>query len=540
MAPDVADANPGDVRHVPGLGTFISGPSDPEAFAVPEPRVPEGSSAPLQDVVVRANEDAFVASGQPDSNFGTESRLRIGDSAGYGATRSFVYFDLESLDPRFVVTGGTLRLFQRGGSPSGDSRDVPVRRVTGSWNERDVRWNNQPGVDDERLDTNNLGTSSGWREWDVSRAVVRWWDGRWENQGLYLQGYEADGSARDFDSREAGSRPEIELEGALDTVPPVCTMLPLAPYTNVNPFPIAWEGVDPDPASGIAFFVVWARRAGEQWAIVQPQATTTTATFQGNDGFRYEFRVHGVDKAGNQEQPAANAQAFTLLDLSPPTVNMTPLPQWVTGPSVTLQWTGQDLPVGAGLESSGIASYDIQWSINGGVWGNLALGHTATTFTAGPLTNGGNFGFRVRAVDRAQNAGEWSAPTTTTVDASPPRTWFLPTSGVDTPDFPLRWASTDHGGSGTRDYDIQFRVESGPWQDLVTATATTERTFNGEYGVNYAFRSRARDVVGNTGAYPVDPQLYVSVMHSSEFVDRLYVPHVYGSMPPGGSPRGTD
>jgi hypothetical protein len=61
--------------------------------------------------------------------------------------------------------------------------------------------------------------------------------------------------------------------------------------------------------------------------------------------------------------------------------------------------------------------------------------------------------------------------------------------------------------------------------------------FNGEYGVNYAFRARATDVLGNQGAWPGSPQLYVSVIRSAEFVSTLYMPSVNGSTEPGSAPR---
>ena len=71
----------------------------------------------------------------------------------------------------------------------------------------------------------------------------------------------------------------------------------------------------------------------------------------------------------------------------------TPLP-------MTLSWTGSD-------SGSGIASYDVRRSRNGGAWQTIASRTTDTSLQT-TVTPGHSYRFMVRARDRAGNVGSWS------------------------------------------------------------------------------------------------------------------------------------
>jgi hypothetical protein len=109
---------------------------------------------------------------------------------------------------------------------------------------------------------------------------------------------------------------------------------------------------------------------------------------------------------------------------------------------------------------------------------------------------------------------------------------------VDQDTFNVQWTASDQGGSGVRDFDVQYQADGGPWQDWVTDTTTTAREFSGEFGHNYGFRVRSTDNVGNEAPYPAAAQIYVVVIESSQFVSTLYVPRVLGTTDPGTPPRG--
>lgn len=71
---------------------------------------------------------------------------------------------------------------------------------------------------------------------------------------------------------------------------------------------------------------------------------------------------------------------------------------------VRLTWSGTD-------SGSGIASYDVARSADGGAWSTIA-GATTTTSMNVTMTPGHNYRFRVRARDKAGNLGAWVATST--------------------------------------------------------------------------------------------------------------------------------
>ena len=64
--------------------------------------------------------------------------------------------------------------------------------------------------------------------------------------------------------------------------------------------------------------------------------------------------------------------------------------------------------------------------------------------------------------------------------------------------------------SGINLYQLQQQVDGGAWTTIALSTPTTtslERVLAG--GHRYAFRVRARDGIGNLGAYSASPQLRI-------------------------------
>jgi hypothetical protein len=66
-----------------------------------------------------------------------------------------------------------------------------------------------------------------------------------------------------------------------------------------------------------------------------------------------------------------------------------------------LQWSATD------SGGSGVASYELQQSINGGAFTNVALASATTTTITPKLGAGNTYSFRVRATDQAGNVSDW-------------------------------------------------------------------------------------------------------------------------------------
>ena len=67
--------------------------------------------------------------------------------------------------------------------------------------------------------------------------------------------------------------------------------------------------------------------------------------------------------------------------------------------------------------------------------------------------------------------------------------------------FVVTWAAADI--SAIASYDVQVSVDGGAWADWLRATKATSDVWLGRDGTGYAFRVRARDTKGNTGAWNV-------------------------------------
>lgn len=186
-------------------------------------------------------------------------------------------------------------------------------------------------------------------------------------------------------------------------------------------------------------------------------------------------------------------------DILPPTSNMVPLPAQSPAPFV-VSWSGTD------SGPSGIASYDIQVKDGpGGVWTDWLV---ATTSLSAPYAgrDGRTYYFRARARDNGGNLEPWPADydVQTTVEALPPQTFIAPLPAFSQNGVMLRWRGSDLGGSGIRNYDVQYRQGTGAWADWLMNTTKTVAAFNGLPGVEYSFRVRGTDNAGNQEAWPAN------------------------------------
>lgn len=145
---------------------------------------------------------------------------------------------------------------------------------------------------------------------------------------------------------EQGSSQKLRVDVVLgtsqgDKLPPTSAVLPLPIYSNNPEITVRWAGEDEPKGSGIASYDIQSRIApGGQWTNWQSATSQTQATFQGQDGYTYEFRSRARDAAGNVEAWPDQADAYTTVDTRPPPLiidspedgaHVTPGPLLVTG-----------------------------------------------------------------------------------------------------------------------------------------------------------------------------------------------------------------
>jgi subtilisin family serine protease len=163
----------------------------------------------------------------------------------------------------------------------------------------------------------------------------------------------------------------------------------------------------------------------------------TTSTYQigGLDGLTgalgsYTLSIdmsHVQDLAGNVGSGTSSV-SWTVAspDTTPPTSSVSPLPAFTSNPQFTVQWSGQDNPGG-----SGIASYSIYLSVDGGAFTAWQTNTTATSAVySGSL--GHTYAFYSRATDNAGNveAAHATPDTKTTVDTPPTITGAVVEGGL--------------------------------------------------------------------------------------------------------------
>ncbi|MFI5453930.1 MAG: Ig-like domain-containing protein [Isosphaerales bacterium] len=204
----------------------------------------------------------------------------------------------------------------------------------------------------------------------------------------------------------------------VDSAAPTSTVAALPPFSSTS-FTINWSGSDDPGGSGLASYSVYVSDNEGAFAPLMIDTTQTSTNFMGVDGHRYGFYSVATDNVGNVEPTPSSAQATTLVDVTPPTSTVNPLPAETTSTSFTVSVTGSD-PTTAGGTPSGVASYAIYDSTDGGAFAlftTVPASNPTATFTA---QAGNTYGFYSVATDNAGNIQATPASAQTTVQILPP------------------------------------------------------------------------------------------------------------------------
>jgi hypothetical protein len=202
--------------------------------------------------------------------------------------------------------------------------------------------------------------------------------------------------------------------------------------------------------------------------------------------------------------PISTAQLFNTVDSSSPTSSVSPLPPITGATSFPVSWSGSD---GAG---SGIASYNVYVSDNGGAYTPFVTDSTATsaTFTG---QFGHTYSFYSVATDNVGNVQPTpiAAQATTQLEAVPTSSVNpLPaTTASAKPSFTLSWSgSPSPGATSIASYSVFVSKDSGPFTAFLSNTTETSATFTGQFGHTYGFYSIATDNLGLVQPTPTAPQ----------------------------------
>lgn len=488
-------------------------PTDAEMAAKLEPIILEETregDVTTITLEIPVGADTFTSSGQPNSNFSNDPNLRVGFNItqGLGAERTFMFFDVNQIPSNAVVQNARLRAFLNGASPNGDApMGLSARFLNSQWDASILTWNNFNPSWGAEIGVGQIPPTTGWIEANITNPVAQWVSGQRPNFGLMIQGDETPQQReRIFTAINAnnGLHPRLIVTYVIDTTPPVSSMTAL-PQWSTGTFTVRWTGNDGTDGSGIRHYDVQFRANGGAWQNWQTATTNTSANFTGQNGIFYEFRVRAVDNANNVEAFRNNPDASTTVDTVPPAATVSSLPQFTFADTFTVSWSGSD--TGSGPNGgSGIATYDVQYQLNGGPWQTFALGTTTTSGQVLNATAGQVYGFRARAVDRVGNVGAFpaGAQAETTISLGNPTAQIVPFNPpiVLQNTFNVSWTGTAAPGATIASYDVQFRYNNGPWQSWLATVGGTSQTFTASQGDGvYEFEVRARDNVGRVSPF---------------------------------------
>lgn len=427
---------------------------------------------------LEVKQDAFLSSRHPDTNFGGENVLRLGQSAGdFHVTRILIEFDISQLPRPALITKAELHIYQLAMSPPDDPNPLPYRAqfVHTPWDELAVTWNNALNLGGDILIEGEVEPGVGWKLVDATELVTLWYLGARANYGLLATGDETPAATRQrtFYAREAGDlRPFLLIEYTVvcDNLPPVTTMASLPAYSQ-GTFLVNWSGTDTAPANcpptGVAYYSVEYRIDGGPWLTLQGSTGLTTTQFVAlaQNGDLVEFRSRAADQAGNIA-PFGDAQASTRIDTQPPRVTVNPLPAVTTVNSFELVWQAVD-------DLSGVAHCDVQWRKDGGPWEFLLEATSQTNYLFTDAQEGVTYDFRVRAADALGNISTWSddpqaSTKVITTHATAQVTPFIPdilkpTAPITT-SFAVNWVGFDRPEAPIATVEIYYQHNQGPWQ----------------------------------------------------------------------------
>lgn len=101
----------------------------------------------LSSISITPTKDTYVSQSSPASNYGEEYKLVVRSYDG-GNMRTLLEFSIANMTDAYIINA-TLILYCYHEPPS--NRTYLVSRITGSWEENTVTWNNQPNITGQKV-----------------------------------------------------------------------------------------------------------------------------------------------------------------------------------------------------------------------------------------------------------------------------------------------------------------------------------------------------------------------------------------------------
>ena len=501
--------------------------AEPEWVVISEEELPYGTQSTARII---ASKDAYLSSLHANTNYGGFTTMGLGYWSGvYNAMRPLLEFNVSGIPSQATINSATMYIYQQSSTPSNDGQmGFKAQYMKQYWDEYTVTWNNANYLGGDEIGIGQNTSALGWKASDVTTMVQAWHNGSRPNYGFLITGDEGpqNNRYRFFRTRQwGGSEPYLVVDytQCSDLTPPTATVNSLPTWSGTS-FTVSWTGND--SGAGIAYFDIEYNINGGSWTRWLSQTTATSATFSGAaNGQQYQYRARAADNCGNVGA-WTGAQAWTNIDSLPPSATVAPLDQYTFSSSFIVNWDGSDNPGG-----SGVATYDVQVSVNDGGWQNWITG---TALKSGQITGaqqGDKFEFQARATDIAGNVGSYpnfpQASTTVVLYSVAVVRTFPPPPITDQLSFNVSWIGYHPPNVTIVTYDVRYRFNAGSWINWVSTGNLSALFDNVDPNVDgvYDFEARAIDSLGQTEPWTGIPEASMVVDRHPPFIDKpTYLP----------------
>jgi len=186
----------------------------PIEFVIPPNNVMEG----IVDVFARPTikkklsviRDAYVSEKVPTYNYGNRSQIRVGVDTDGTRFRSFLLFDLSSLEEKLTIISAKLHFNVANPEYTLDHMEISTSNKT--FDEYGITWDNQPSrqklIDVFEIEKNKEALS-----FTITDVVKEWYQDSRTNNGILLKEFgTSKGSQITLHSKEGGYPPYLEIE----------------------------------------------------------------------------------------------------------------------------------------------------------------------------------------------------------------------------------------------------------------------------------------------------------------------------------------
>ena len=203
------------------------------------------ASAQAEPVCYPALADTYVDSSSPDSNFGSNETMNLSMARGT-TNQMYLQFDISKIPADATIISGTVQVYMNylETSEIQSQFQTALHAPEGAWEELNLTQNNQPGMSISYA-ASILDTSTGWKVWDATNLVARWYAGVLPNNGVMIVPDPFDPQA--FNLASFASR-----EDPQGLVPQLCVVFeePIAPRPTRTPLPTRTPIPTKPPAPG--------------------------------------------------------------------------------------------------------------------------------------------------------------------------------------------------------------------------------------------------------------------------------------------------